>query len=152
MIRASKAKFIYLAIIIAAFLFGFTHVFPKQVPIKKINAKLMCSYESDDSVQFRYPGNGVKVKPRLDGTLNCWITIPKMPAGVTLKGMLKANGEKQEAEVIPRPDDTYSADAGFSAGNGDFDICSSFEVTGELTLSGKSVWKGKLKIEQRCAD
>jgi hypothetical protein len=150
--RLRKARFIYLMVVIATIVLSFTFIFSKEIPLKKITAKLMCSYETQDGVQFRYPGNGVKAKPRLGGTINCWIAIQKIPAGITLKGKLKANGKMQEADAIPRPDETYSADAAFSAENGDFDACSAFTVTGELTKEGKSVWKGKLKIDQSCPD
>jgi hypothetical protein len=147
-----KARIMFVMGITTVILLTFTFLFPREAPLKKINAKLACTCESQDGVQFRYPGNGAKIKPRLDGTINCWIAIQKIPAGVTLKGKLKANGKMQEAEVIPRPDDTYSADASFSPQEGDFETCSSFTVTGELTLAGKTVWKGKLNIDQRCAD
>ena len=124
--RFTKVWFICCIAAMTAVIMSVTLLFSKEAPMKKINAKLECSYESGDSVQFRYPGNGAKVKPRLDGTINCWISIQKIPAGVTLVGKLKAKGKAQEAEAIPRPDDTYSADASFSPENGDFETCSAF--------------------------
>jgi hypothetical protein len=143
---------LFLPAAVTALVLGFSFVLSGEVPPKKINAKLECKYETDDGTQFRYPGNGVKEKPRLEGTLYCWIAIPKIPDGVTLTGALKANGKPQEAEAIPRPDDTYSIDATFSADNGDFEVCTAFTVSGEVLNAGKSVWKGKLAIDQRCAD
>jgi ABC-type thiamine transport system substrate-binding protein len=148
----TKVGLIYCMAAMTALIMSFTLLFSKEAPVKKINAKLECSYESADSVQYRYPGNGAKVKPRIDGTINCWISIQKIPDGVTLMGKLKANGKAQEAEAIPRPDNTYSADASFSPENGDFETCSAFAVTGELIKAGKTVWKGKLKIDQSCRD
>jgi hypothetical protein len=137
---------------IMVILMSITLVFSKGAPVIKINAKLECSYESQDGVQFRYPGNGTKVKPRIENAINCWISVKKIPAGVTLRGKLKASGKMQEVEVIPRPDDTYSADASFSPDNGDFETCSAFGVTGQLVNQGKTVWNGKLKIDQSCPD
>ena len=130
----------------------FTLVLSKEPAPKKINAKLGCSFESQDGTIFKYPGNGSTMKPRLEGALNCWISIPEVPEGVTLKGTLKAKGKQQEAEAIPRPDDTYSIDATFTADNGDFDVCAPFTVTGEVKSAGKSMWKGKLAIDQSCPD
>ena len=130
----------------------FTLVLSKEPAPKKINAKLECKYETDDGTQFKYPGNGQKTRPRLEGTLYCWISIPKIPEGVTLKGTLKAKGKQQEAEAIPRPDDTFSIDATFTADNGDFEVCTPFTVTGEVKNAGRSVWKGKLAIDQSCPD
>jgi hypothetical protein len=131
---------------------SFSFVLLGGIPPKKINAKLECRYDSDDGTQFTYPGNGQKEKPRLEGTLYCWISIPKVPDGMTLKGALKASGKPQEAEAIPRPDDTYSIDATFTADNGDFVVCTAFTVTGEVKSAGKSLWKGKLAIDQSCPD
>jgi hypothetical protein len=152
MTHSIRRKLTYVTAAALALLFCFTFIFSKEIPLKKINAKLECRYDTDDGTSYRYPGNGMKVKPRVEGTLYCWISIPKIPAGVTLMGKLKANGKMQEAEAIPRPDDSYSADATFSADNGDFDVCTAFTVTGELTKAGKSVWKGKLNIDQKCPD
>jgi hypothetical protein len=145
-------RFIIIMMTIMAVVASFTLLFSREVPMKKIHAKLECSYESEDGTGYRYPGNGSTVKPRIDGTINCWISIQKIPAGVTLKGRLKAAGKVQEAEVIPRPDDTYSADATFSPENGDFNSCSAFTVAGELARAGKIVWKGTIKIDQVCHD
>lgn len=131
---------------------GFTLLFSKNAPVKKITAKLECSYEAEDGTSYRYPGNGVQAKPRIDGAINCWISLKKIPAGAALKGRLKAKGKAREAEVIPRPDDTYSADASFSPENGDFDSCSAFTVTGEIVQAGKIAWKGQIKIDQICHD
>jgi hypothetical protein len=147
-----KPGFMIMVIAIMTVAAGFTLLFSKEAPMKKINAKLECSYESEDGTGYRYPGNGSKTKPRIDGTINCWISIQKVPVGVTLKGKLKAKGEAQESEVIPRPDDTYSADASFSPEKGDFDSCSAFTVVGELLKAGKTVWKGMIKIDQVCHD
>jgi hypothetical protein len=152
MTHSIRRKLTWVTVTVLALIFSFTFIFSKEIPLKKINAKLECRYDTDDGTSHRYPGNGMKVKPRIEGTLYCWISVPKIPAGVTLAGKLKANGKMQEAEAIPRPDDTYSADASFSAENGDFDVCTAFTVTGELTRAGKSVWKGKLKIDQNCPD
>jgi hypothetical protein len=148
--RITRSLFLLAAV--TTLVLGFSFVLSGEVHQKKINAKLECKYETDDGKQFRYPGNGMKEKPRLEGNLYCWISIPKIPEGVTLTGTLKANGKPQEAEAIPRPDDTYSIDATFSADNGDFDVCTAFTVTGEVSSAGKSVWKGKLTVDQRCAD
>lgn len=150
--RLSTFKFMYVVAAIVVMTLSFTFIFSKDIPMKKINAKLGCSFDSPDGTSFRYPGNGMKVRPRLEGAINCWIAIPKVPAGVTLHGSLKANGKVQESDAIPRPDDSYSVDAAFTSENGDFEVCSPFTVAGELTRAGKSVWKGKLKIDQSCPD
>jgi hypothetical protein len=150
--RTCTTRSLFLPAALLAAVLSFTLVFSKDIPPKKINAKLECKYETDDGTQFRYPGNGVKEKPRLEGTLFCWISIPKIPDGVTLEGTLKANGKPQQAEAIPRPDDSYSIDATFSSENGDFNVCSAFTVTGEVTGGGKTVWKGRLPVDQRCPD
>ena len=145
-------KFMCFAAAIVVMTLSFTLILSKDIPMKKINAKLECSFESPDGTSFRYPGTGMKARPRLEGTINCWIAIPKVPAGVTLHGSLKANGKVQESDAVPRPDDSYSVDAEFSSENGDFEVCSPFTVAGELTRAGKSVWKGKLRIDQSCPD
>jgi hypothetical protein len=147
-----KSGFMIIIMAVIAVVAGITLLFSKEAPVKKISAKLECSYESGDGTIYRYPGNGVTAKPRIDGTINCWISLKKIPAGAALKGRLKAKGKVQEAEVIPRPDDTYSADASFSPENGDFDSCTAFTVTGELVQAGKIAWKGAIKIAQICHD
>jgi hypothetical protein len=150
--RIRQTSFIFVFAAITTMVLSFTLIYSREIPLRHINAKLECSYETDDGSRFRYPGNGMKSKPRLEGTINCWISIPKIPKGVALNGKLKARGKTQEAEAIPRPDGSYSVDASFSADNGDYDVCSAFTVTGELTRNGKSVWKGKLTIDQSCPD
>ena len=148
----NRAGLLHVAVAITAFVMSATYLLSKEEPLKKISAVLECSYESADGTLFRYPGNGTKVKPRIEGAINCWISIKKILKEVALTGKLKANGKTLEAEAIPRPDDTYSADVSFSTENGDFETCSVFTVTGELLRAGKTVWKGKLKIDQRCRD
>lgn len=148
----SSVKFWFILFAAAAVVVWCTFLFSREVPGVKLNARLECSYEAQDGTIYRYPGNGLKVKPRIDGTINCWISLTKLPSGVALKGKLKANGKTQDAEVIPRPDDTYSADASFSPENGDFEACSAFTVTGELVRGGTIAWKKALRIDQICHD
>jgi hypothetical protein len=120
---------------------------------KKITASIQCLYEKEDGTLFRYPGNGTKSKPRLEGKeLDCQIKIAKIPDGQEVKGVLVASGKPQEQPSREVPNAGWAVESGFSQENGDFVSCSNFTVKGELFTDGQSVYKGKLDIKQYCPD
>jgi len=123
---------------------------PKPKPLK---ASIRCSYEMDDGTMYRYPGNGTRMKPRLQTKeLGCQILIPSIPNGQAVDGSLVAMGQPQKSQARDLPPASYAIDAGFSVENGDFKPCSDFDVQGELTSDGQTVYKGTLAIRQNCPD
>lgn len=119
---------------------------------KKIKASLRCSSVAQDGTTYVFPGNGAKVKPRLEEALTCTVTGKKKsgkplgtftvttPRGARTSPMSTLEDLKPYAELALMPD-------------ADFDTCASFTVRGSVTNDvGQVVWTGKQKIAQDCPD
>lgn len=129
---------------------------PKPPPPKPIAATLSCFYEAEDGTGYRWPGNGVKAKPRLSSAreLDCSIANPKdLPDGTTLKGTLTIKQTKvtKVTEAGPRPPSGWSTE--FAFGMGEFNECETLDLAASLEDQNKvKRWSGTLKIVQRCDD
>lgn len=119
---------------------------------KKVAGKLACHATAQDGTVFQWPGNGVKLKPRLESTLSCTISAPKSEAGVKYQVSLgiAGKGAPKQGDF-----DYDEARAPFFSAEFDesvYEACSSFTVTGAVTANGASLWSGKLAIKQSCPD
>jgi hypothetical protein len=119
-------------------------------PPRKVPATLTCSTEGGDGT-YRWPGNGVKVKPRLENPVTCVIRATTTEPGVAYQVGLGVAGKP----VTAQPFDVDAA-GGHTAtrqfGSDDYETCVSFGVVGEIRADGKSLWRGKLAITQDCPD
>ncbi len=124
---------------------------PKPKPIV---AAISCVYQAQDGTLFKWPGNGVKVKPRLssDHDLACQIGGKVSLGGETLTGSIAVKGKPKTAKTRPLPDNSWAAELSFSSA-GDFDECETITLAGSLAdSSGANRWTGSLKIAQSCPD
>jgi len=119
---------------------------------KKLAASLECSYTAQDGSVIRWPGNGAKVKPRLEGTLGCTVEVRKPEPGVTYEVSLGIGGKGTPTRGALSRDE---AGAGFFLATFEADVyesCSRFTVEGTVNGGGVALWAGKLSIEQDCPD
>ena len=115
---------------------------------RKLAAKLSCSYVAADGTVVAYPGNGKKLRPRLDDTLACWVVGPKK-APDNLTATIAGH-----PEPLWQDDDTMLwSSAQMLFPDDDFTTCDPFTVTASIANGdGQVVWSGKLPIPQSCPD
>lgn len=122
---------------------------------KAVKAKLSCTATTDDGTTFRWPGNGVRVRPRLGVGLTCTVTPPaKLPGwrGGDLEFSLAVAGHGQVTTSITRNMDSWIGDLFLEPGRW-FDECESFTIAAQLYDGrGATIWSGRQKIQQRCGD
>ena len=119
---------------------------------KKVAASLRCHYMAQDGTLIKWPGNGVKLKPRMEGTFFCSIVAAKtekdlvysVTLGIAKKGPPKQGGFEHDEAGGAFFDAQFEPDV--------YESCSSFTVTGEVKASGATLWSGKLAIKQDCPD
>lgn len=119
---------------------------------KQVAGKLACNATGQDGTIFRWPGNGAKVKPRLETTLSCTISAGKPEAGVTYAVSLQV---AKRGTPVTGGFDHDEAGNGFFSGSFDqevYEACSNFTVLGEVRGNGAALWSGKLAIKQDCPD
>jgi len=123
---------------------------------KAIVAAITCSHEAQDGTLFRWPGNGVKIKPRLspDHDLACQIGGKANLGNETLTASLAVKGKPAKtAQPQSLQGNSWAAALTLSAGYGDFDECETLTLVGSLAdASGATRWTGSLKIVQDCPD
>lgn len=119
---------------------------------KKVTGLLRCHYTAQDGTIMKWPGNGAKLKPRMESTFSCSIVAPKSEAGVVYevslgiagKGTPKKGGFEHDEAGAPFFDAQFEEDV--------YQACSNFTVVGEVRAAGTSLWSGKLPIKQDCPD
>ncbi|MBL0220673.1 MAG: hypothetical protein IPQ07_43250 [Myxococcales bacterium] len=119
---------------------------------KKIAGTLRCHYSAQDGTLLKWPGNGAKLKPRMETTFYCSIVAPKSETGVKYEVSLGIAGKG-----TPKKGDFEHDEAGAPFFDAQFEedvyqACSNFTVTGEVRAAGTSLWSGKLPIKQDCPD
>ncbi|MGC4122809.1 MAG: hypothetical protein QM765_51200 [Myxococcales bacterium] len=120
-----------------------------KVAVKNGHATLSCNSSAPDGTRYTYPGTGERTRPRLVRELNCAIVLDKAPAAGTVKGTMKVGRRSRAAEVRETGNGGIEAAATFFPDD-DFPGCESFTAEGELTVDGKSFWKGTIPIPQSC--
>ncbi|HEY3452310.1 MAG TPA: hypothetical protein VGK67_38555 [Myxococcales bacterium] len=126
---------------------------PQDCPktsVKGGHAALTCNSSAPDGTRYAYPGTGEKTRPRLVRELNCAIVLDKAPESGTVKGTMKVGKRTRSAEVREVSGGSLEAAATFFPDD-DFPSCDSFTAEGELTVDGKSLWKGSIPIPQSCS-
>ena len=121
---------------------------------KPIVAALTCTYEADDGTLFRWPGNGAKLRPRLETyshELACQVgSKGALPTDSTFTGAVAVKGKTTRTSgTRPTPDKGWAAEVSFD----DLDSCADITLNGTLTdANGVTRWSGSLKITQDCPD
>ena len=113
---------------------------------KKVAGVLRCSYTAQDGTVFKWPGNGVKVKPRMEAPFSCTISAGKPEAGVVYAVSLGVVGKPAKTGKF----ETEQAgnmffDASFD--EPDYGACTNFAIAGDVKANGATLWSGKLAVK-----
>jgi hypothetical protein len=118
---------------------------------KRVTGAIACHYTAQDGTQLKWPGNGVKLKPRLEQTFYCSITATKLESDVTYEATLGIAGAKPTtASFTEDAKHTHVIEAQFEEET--YHACGDFSVAGEIRAGGASLWTGKLAVKQFCPD
>ena len=118
---------------------------------KAVAGALACHYTAQDGTIFKWPGNGAKVKPRMEQPLSCSINAGKPEAGVPYEVSLGVTGKQAKVGKFETAEDgKMFFEATFE--EPDYGACSSFVIAGQVKANGASLWSGKLAIKQDCPD
>jgi hypothetical protein len=118
---------------------------------KAVAGALACHYTAQDGTIFKWPGNGAKVKPRMEQPLSCSINAGKPEAGVPYEVSLGVTGKPAKVGKFETAEDgKMFFEATFE--EPDYGACSSFVIAGQVKANGASLWSGKLAIKQDCPD
>lgn len=118
---------------------------------KAVAGALSCSYKAQDGTIFKWPGNGAKVKPRMESAFSCVINAGKAESGVKYLVSLGITGkEARRGAFNTLEDGKQFFEATFEAG--EFESCSNFGVAGDVKANGATLWSGKLAVKQDCPD
>jgi hypothetical protein len=113
---------------------------------KKISAKMTCYFVGTDTVVYAWPGNGAKVKPRVDDTLACWVRGPRKGGDA-----YTATIGTQTEPLWPDDDTGVYSSAQVLEPDLDFAACEPLTVRASIANGdGQIVWTGKQAIAQRC--
>ncbi len=118
----------------------------------KVAATLGCNYIAQDHTIIKWPGNGTKLKARLESTVACTIDAPKAAKDVVYEVSLAVVGKGKPSTGKFEHDEAGHAFFSASFEEDIYQACSNFTITGEVTAAGTSLWTGKLPIKQDCPD
>ncbi len=119
---------------------------------KKVAGALKCHYTAQDGTSLAWPGNGAKLKPRMESTFYCSIVVAKpekgvkyeVSLGIDKKGTPKKGGFELDQEGMAFFENQFEEEV--------YQACSNFTVVGSVAANGASLWSGKLAVKQDCPD
>jgi hypothetical protein len=136
---------------------GSTTIGVKCPKPKKLTAKLECSL-SDGDANFTWPGNGDKLKPRMEGELDCSIQSKTAPADGAHAVFMIAHEDgsttppkSSDFRQYPGDKPLYGFEAAFE--EDEYKACSNFTLQATVVdTAGQVLWTDKHKFKQTCPD